>query len=185
VATGAGTPNDYDVDAKSIYLQEVKERAGLEKREMIFVGYINRDSNPERARVPSGEKLKPEEYYRRMHESKYVLSPDGDRPECYRHYEAIGLGSMPVTQLHPQLYRHLQGNVIFNETKWDLAEMTTKLPVSPVVNRRLLFEEYWIEYVERSVGRPMRWWDSSRQIRTSLSDITNSVTSNLQQNYSI
>jgi hypothetical protein len=110
-----------------------------------------------------------------MHESKYIISPDGDRPECYRHYEAIGLGTMPITQLHPHLYRHLSGNVVFNQTKWNMTELEMKLPTNPDVNRRLLYEEYWMEYVERVVGRPMRWWDPSRETRSSLSEITTSV----------
>ena len=142
---------------------------------MIFAGYINRESNPDRALVPQGEKQPPDEYYKTMHESKYVLSPDGDRPECYRHYEAIGLGTMPITQLHPHLYRHLAGNVVFNDTMWDVSEMEATLSPNPNVNRRLLFEEYWMEYVERTAGRPLRWWDASRQVRSSLSEITKSI----------
>lgn len=181
VAQGGGTPADFNPDAKGVYLKELKEHGDRTKDKMIFAGYINRDSNPERALVPSGEKLPPSEYYRTMHESRYVLSPDGDRPECYRHYEAIGLGTVPITQLHPHLYRHLAGSVVFNETKWNLSEMETTLSPSPKVNRRLLFEEYWMEYVERSVGRPLRWWDSARQARTSLSEITDAAKSSLLQ----
>jgi hypothetical protein len=149
------------------------------KDNLIFAGYISEKSNPDRALVPRGEKLPPEEYYKMTHKSKYILSPDGDRPECYRHYEAIGLGTMPITQLHPHLYRHLAGNVVFNETKWNLTELETTLPPYPKVNRRLLFDEYWMEYVERVVGYPMRWWDSSRETRSSLSEITKIVTSSM------
>jgi hypothetical protein len=110
-----------------------------------------------------------------MHESSYVVSPNGDRPDCYRHYEAIGLGAMPITQMNPKYYRHLAGNVIFNNTNWNLTELEVTLPRKPKVNRRLVFEEYWMEYMERIVGRPLRWWDSTNQIRCSLADITDSV----------
>jgi hypothetical protein len=123
----------------------------------------------------------PRKYYKTMHESKYIISPDGDRPECYRHYEAIGLGTMPITQLHPHLYRHLSGNVVFNETKWNLTELEMKLPTNPNVNRRLIYEEYWMEYVERVVGRPMRWHDPYRKTRSSLSEITTSVMASISQ----
>lgn len=125
--------------------------------------------------VPQGEKLHPALQFRRMHMSKYVISPNGDRPDCYRHYEAIGVGAMPITQLHPKYYRHLKDNVIFNNTNWNLEDLERNLPKNSHVNRRLVFDEYWMEYVERIVGRPLRWWDSSRQVRCSLEDITESV----------
>ena len=83
---------------------------------MLFVGYNQRKTNPVRKLLPKAEKLPPAEYYRLMHMARYIPSPDGDRPECYRHYEAIGLGTVPITQLHPHFHRHLAGNVIFNQT---------------------------------------------------------------------
>jgi hypothetical protein len=131
-----------------------------------------------RKKVPRPEEKLPQpEYWRRIHESQYVLSPDGDRPECHRHYEAIGLGTMPITSLDPTMYRHLHGNVVFDEHDWNVTELEKKLPRDPPVNRRLVFEEYWMEYVERELGRPMRWWDPSRDVRRSLVDITEHVDS--------
>jgi hypothetical protein len=115
VAKGGKSPADFNPMAKKRYLAELQQNR--DKNKLIFVGFVSQKSNPDRALVPQGEKLSPKEYSQKMHESKYILSPDGDRPECYRHYEAIGLGTMPITQLHPHLYRHLRGSVIFNETK--------------------------------------------------------------------
>lgn len=115
------------------------------------------------------------EYLLRLHESEYVLSPDGDRPECHRHYEAIALGTMPITSLDPTLYRHFAGNIVYNENEWNLTKLEAKLPRKPVVNQRLVFQEYWMEYIEREMGRPLRWWDPSRNVRCSLVDIVNVV----------
>lgn len=175
LAKGNGVLKYYNPKSKRYYLQELAQHLNRTKTRSIFVGYISRDSKSGRQVVPQGEKMPPEEYYKTMHESKYILSPDGDRPECYRHYEAIGLGTMPITQLHPYLYRHLAGNAIFNETRWNLTDMEKSLPPNPKVNRRLLFEEYWMEYVERVTGRPMRWWDSKQNALSLLSEITNTV----------
>lgn len=150
----------------------------VQKNNSIFVGYFSMRTNKEKRKlVPQGEKLHPVLHFRQMHASSYVVSPNGDRPDCYRHYEAIGLNAMPVTQMNPKYYRHLAGNVVFNNTKWNLTELEATLPTNPRVNRRLVFEEYWMEYVERIVGRPLRWWDSSRQVRCSLAEITELVKS--------
>lgn len=51
-------------------------------------------------------------------EARYIvliLSPDGDRADCYRHYEAIAFGAVPITELDPFLYRHLShGPAVFS-----------------------------------------------------------------------
>ncbi|KAL7554215.1 hypothetical protein ACHAWF_017630 [Thalassiosira exigua] len=71
--------------------------------------------------------------------SRYLISPDGDRPECYRHYEAIGLGTVPITEMDPILFRHLApAPVIFNTTNWNLKALEAKLDPNPVVDRNLI-----------------------------------------------
>ena len=61
--------------------------------------------------------------------------------ECYRHYEAIGLGVVPITQLDSYLYRHLQsGPVIYNTTEWNISNLEKVLDPEPISNRNLVFE---------------------------------------------
>lgn len=107
-------------------------------------------------------------YFTSTHCSQYVLSPSLDRPESHLHYEAIGLGAKPITSLDPYLYCHLEGNIIFDEHNFNMTELKEILPENPLVNQRLVFEEYWMEYVERIVGRPMRWCDPSNNTRSLL-----------------
>jgi hypothetical protein len=121
------------------------------------------------------DQLEQEEVYSNIQKSCYVISPSDSRPENHQHYEAIGFGTKPITSLDPELYRHLEGNVIFNETKLNLTELEETLPKFPLVNRRLAFEEYWMEYIEREVGHPMRWWDPSLDERSSLDMISGRV----------
>ena len=54
--------------------------------------------------LPYLDKIKLEDYYLKMAESKYVISPIGDRDDCYRHYEAIGLGCIPISNINKELY---------------------------------------------------------------------------------
>jgi hypothetical protein len=155
-------------------LAEMKKR--VTKHNFMYLGWFKKSNNMDARRdVPNGEKVAADEYLRRMHQSSYVLSPNGDRPECHRHYEAIALGTVPITSLDPHLYRHLKANVVFDEHQWNLTELEARLPRRPEVNQRLIFEEYWMEYVEREVGRPMRWWDPSRDVRCLLEEIRDVV----------
>lgn len=142
------------------------------KTTFIYKSWFRKSNNIiSRRHIPNGEKVNVKEYLKRMHESEYVLSPDGDRPECHRHYEAIAMGTMPITSLDPVLYRHLARNVVFGENQWNLTVLKKALPRKPVVNQRLIFQEYWIEYVEREAGHALRWWDPSRDVRCSLAEI--------------
>lgn len=46
--------------------------------------------------IPSGKPLSRRKYFAALADAEYVLSPDGDRPDCYRHYEALILGAVPI-----------------------------------------------------------------------------------------
>jgi len=145
-----------------------------EKTTDIFMGYLETSWNPKRQGLPTGTKLPLADYYEEIAKSRFILSPNGDRPECYRHYEAIGLGTIPITQLDPYHYRHLKdAPVIYNTSTWTALNGTTALQLLglqdyPTVNRNMIFEEYWMEYVERVVGRPLRWWDQNTKRRSFL-----------------
>jgi hypothetical protein len=89
------------------------------------------------------------------------------------------MGNMPITQLDAGTHSHLEGNAVFNNSLWNLTVLEATLPQNPQVNQRLIFEEYWMEYVERIVGRPLRWWDPSRDVHASLAEITETVKKSL------
>lgn len=138
------------------------------RNQTMFVGYLTVTSNEkDRTSIPtSSTYLAPKEYYQAIASSWYIPSPNGDRPECYRHYEALGLGTAPLTQLSRNLFSHFVGSgLLFAEDysefpTWDVLEqhLAKNLP-PPVVNRNLVLEEYWMEYVDWYVDRQLQWWD--------------------------
>jgi hypothetical protein len=145
------------------------------KTRKVFAGFI-RPTNTRRMSIPSGPNLPYAEYLRELAISQYVISPDGDHPDCHRHYEAIGMGAIPITELDPILYSHLaEGPVIYNNYKWNISDLEAFLPNQMTkVNRNMVFEEYWMEYVERVVGRPLRWWDVVQKKQCWLAEFANS-----------
>ncbi len=46
------------------------------------------------------------DFYREVARAKFLISPIGDRDDCYRHYEAIGLGTIPLSNVGP-FYKHI------------------------------------------------------------------------------
>ncbi|OEU06279.1 hypothetical protein FRACYDRAFT_255289 [Fragilariopsis cylindrus CCMP1102] len=168
------------------------------KTNNIFVGYIANTSH-QRSNIPSGRKLDYVDYLRDISRTKYVISPDGDHPDCHRHYESIGLGAIPITQpdgdhpdchrhyesiglgaipitqLDPYFYSHLrEGHIIYKNSIWNLTELNSSLPMMQprCVNRNMIFEEYWMEYMERIVGRPLRWWDVNQNAKATLNQLS-------------
>lgn len=55
-------------------------------------------------------RYKEHEFYAKIAATRFLISPRGDRPDCFRHWEAIGLGAIPVSNIDPNLYGPLFGN---------------------------------------------------------------------------
>jgi hypothetical protein len=73
---------------------------------------LNHHTNACRQKLPVMPRLSPKEFYERIADSKFVVSPIGDRHDTYRHYEAIGLGAIPMSNIDP-LYRSIFGNSMY------------------------------------------------------------------------
>ncbi len=91
----------------------------------------------------SGPKLNYTEYCEEIAQHRFILSPNGDRPECYQMYEAIGMGTVPITEMSSSLYRHLlPAPVLYAMLNWNLRETMAvkRLGVAspPTVNRMLV-----------------------------------------------
>lgn len=85
-------------------------------------------------------------YLQNIANSKYVLSPHGSFPDCYRHYEAMYLSAIPITIRHPKLY-FLEDMPVLLLNSWD--ELTEELLISSydtIINksREKLDINYWI-----------------------------------------
>jgi hypothetical protein len=127
----------------------VMHRGQKQLQPRVYAGYLRLRSHPGRKKIPKGPSLTPEKFYQKIQESHYILSPNGDRPECYRHYEALGLGTVPLTQVDPVSFRHFDGSgLVFNNTVWRVETLMETLDPHPIVNRNLVLEEYWMECVD-------------------------------------
>jgi hypothetical protein len=156
----------------------------VDERKGIYVGPLHPWPHRLAKKIPGAavwndtmmSRLGPLDFYRQMARHRFVLSPNGDRPECYRHYEALGLGVVPITELDPQYYFHFQdGPIVYDTVDWDLMHLQRHVDgILPFRGREgalrnMILEEYWMEYVERRVGRRLNWgrelWGTTESLR--------------------
>ena len=80
---------------REVFLESINET--FNKTRKVYAGPL-RNTIDSRKEIPRSKKRPFDQYARELAKSKYVLSPNGDHPDCHRTYEAIGLG----------VYRHLE-----------------------------------------------------------------------------
>jgi hypothetical protein len=143
----------------------------------FYHGYVTvatnvRDRQSSNNNSSSSKFLAPLEYYHQISDSDYIWSPNGDRPECYRHYEALGLGTAPVTQWSRQSHRFVHLEVLTgcvyqgdNEDFDDDGNFVAGDPhqsrpaLHSRVNRNVVLEEYWMDYVDVYTDQSWTWWN--------------------------
>eukprot|EP00927_Polykrikos_kofoidii_P086996 TRINITY_DN9911_c0_g3_i3.p1 TRINITY_DN9911_c0_g3~~TRINITY_DN9911_c0_g3_i3.p1 ORF type:complete len:400 (-),score=42.89 TRINITY_DN9911_c0_g3_i3:92-1291(-) len=98
----------------------------------------------------------------------FVGSPGGDRPDSYRHWEAIACHAVPVTTLNRTFFRPLFGDdVVYANTESDLRSLL-KTFQSPTAagsayhkpNRDVLLISFWQNLIAKALkkekGRPLQ-----------------------------
>lgn len=158
------------------FLEHVARVRQTESRRIagLHLGYFGGTST-DRTGIPKGPKQPTVEYYDSLASSRYIFSPNGDRPECYRHFEAIGLGTIAITQMNPWTYRHLTGSVIFNNSDWNVTRWnstTTAMPLltdggavvleTPIAD--MIYQDYWKGYVEQQMNQTLNWDDDWTEV---------------------
>lgn len=91
------------------------------------------------------------DFYKKMAKAKFILSPIGDRDDCYRHWEAIGLGTIPISNvndLHKKLFKK---NMIYESNPNKMLEMYNmqKNLEYKCPNKDLICVDYWKNYIKK------------------------------------
>ena len=87
--------------------------------------------------------------------SEFVISTTGDREDCYRHYECIGLNAMPVSNINRDLFQDIFGENMIYSNAIEMTDMINNGIVnykyqSP--NKDVLTIEYWKRKIEDRVN---------------------------------
>jgi len=94
----------------------------------------------------SGEPLKYNDFLTNILNSEFVISTTGDRDDCYRHYECIGLNAIPVSNIN-NIYKDIfEDNMIYSNAE-EMVEMVNNNIVQynyKKPNIEILKISYWV-----------------------------------------
>jgi len=97
----------------------------------------------------SGPILTYTDYLTQLAKSQFVISTSGDRDDCYRHYECIGLNAIPVSNITG--YEEIFGtNMVYSNAE-EMVKMVHSNTVGTYVppDKSLLTIAYWVSEINR------------------------------------
>jgi hypothetical protein len=102
----------------------------------------------------TGKKLPYETYLKNIAQSEFVISTGGDREDCHRHYECIGLGTIPVANIN-SIYKDIfEDNIIFSTPEQMIRMLETKqLPPYKPPNKDILTLSYWKNKIKERIKK--------------------------------
>ena len=105
--------------------------------------------------VKSGPRLKYDEYLKKILSSEFLISTPGDREDCYRHYEAIGLETIPISNISRNYY-DIFGESMYitdeeNVYKIAKSKKCDKKYVKP--NKNIIYLDYWKKKIDDRIQK--------------------------------
>ena len=132
-----------------------------EKKKLLYMNFIDWHM-PKRTRIQeyfkdkpfctSGQKCPFKQYIKEAAAHKFILSPPGLGPDCYRVWESLLIGTIPIVE-HSHLDYMYEGLPVLFIDNWEevtedfLQKKYTEI-TSRSYNPERLYMEYWIDYIK-------------------------------------
>lgn len=104
------------------------------------------------------------EYFKRLPDYKFVISPEGNGIDCHRHYEALLAGCIPVVERNPVLVDKYGSNIPFLYTD-DYTEVTLDYlhskydkMLNTSYDFRPLFLSFWNSQEQLEIKKRGNYW---------------------------
>jgi hypothetical protein len=97
----------------------------------------------------SGSLLPYSNYLENISNAEFVISTSGDRDDCYRHYECIGLNAIPVSNIQNGYIDIFEENMIYSNPEEMINMINNKIVnyTYKPPNRDILTVFYWLEKI--------------------------------------
>ena len=85
--------------------------------------------------------------------SEFVISTAGDRDDCYRHYESIGLNAIPVSNIEDGYLEIFEENMVYSNPE-EMVKMVMENNVQNTYkcpNRDILLVSYWVNKMNNRI----------------------------------
>ena len=100
------------------------------------------------------KKLSYKDYLKEISYSKFLISSTGDREDCFRHYEAIGLGTIPISNASKKYFKPIfKSNMIFLKEEKIISiinSFSSNLKYN-YPDRNILLNSYWINEINKKL----------------------------------
>lgn len=157
--------NELYTKQEEVHKKFLKYRR-CKKEKLLYMNFTDW-RNPERKRIRdfflekpfchNGSQCPFEKYIRETAQHKFIVSPPGLGPDCYRVYESLLAGTIPLVQ-HSYLDYLYEGLPVLFIDSWDevteefLNEKYAEI-TSQKYNPEKLYMEYWVKYIKRIRNR--------------------------------
>jgi hypothetical protein len=102
----------------------------------------------------SGDRLDYAEYLTHILNSEFVISTSGDRDDCYRHFECIGLNAIPVSNIDGGYKEIFEKNMVYSDAKnmINMINNNTFAPSYKKPNRNIITISYWVNKLNNKIN---------------------------------
>ena len=133
----------YRIDA---YVQQLLNENLVNKRDIVGHFYVS-PTHPCRSNLPYKKPMPESIFYETLEQFKFILSPIGDRNDCFRHWEAIGFGSIPICNIEYPKYKEIFGDNMIYASIAEMNDLLEKGDQHGLIykppNKDILTVEYW------------------------------------------
>ena len=102
----------------------------------------------------TGNSMSYTDFLKNILNSEFVISTSGDRDDCYRHYECIGLNAIPVSNIKDGYKDIFEENMIYSNPQEMINMINNKIVnynyYNP--NKDILTVQYWIEKINKKIN---------------------------------
>jgi len=156
------------------YIDKLKEYHSSNKIKNININHLHLGANNGiREIFPKKDRLPHNIFYEKMYDSKFLLSPVGDRWDTYRNYECIGLETIPISTQgclslifnDSMLYVNEENNETYDISINDNGHVIKKsehmvhlydkqnISIYKKPNCDLITTEYWNDYITNIINK--------------------------------
>lgn len=99
--------------------------------------------------INSGPMFDYTEYLTNILNAEFVISTAGDRDDCYRHYESIGLNAIPISNITNGYKEIFLENMVYSNGQ-DMVDMVNTQTINytyRIPDKNVLIVDYWLQKI--------------------------------------